>query len=43
MFAYIKFLCDNICLDRIIVLPDSDIAVIYLYQGVTNFTFLDGL
>ena len=43
MFAYIKFLYDNICLNRIIVSPDSDVAVISLYQGVTDFTFLDAL
>ena len=43
MFAYIKFLYDNICLNRIIVSPDSDVAVISLYQGVTNFAFLDVL
>ena len=40
IFAYIKLLYDNICLNRIIVSPGSDIAVISLYQGVTNFTFL---
>ena len=43
MFAYIKFLHDKICLDRIIVSPESDVDVISLYQGVTNFTFLDVL
>ena len=43
MFAYIKFLYDDICLNRIIVLPDSDVAVISLYQGVNNFRFLDAL
>ena len=32
------------CLNRIIVSPDSNVAVISsLYQGVTNFTFLDAL
>ena len=25
----------------IIVLPDTDVAVIFLYQSVTNLTFLD--
>ena len=35
MFAYIKSL-DNICLNRIIVSPDSDVAVISLYQGVSH-------
>ena len=43
MFAYIKFFHDSICLNRIIVSPDSDVAVVSLYQGVTNFTFLDAL
>ena len=44
MVAHIKFLCDNICLNKvIIVLPDSDAAVISLYQSVTNLTFLDAL
>ena len=43
MFAYIKFLYDNICLNRIIVSPNSDVAVISLYQSLTNFTFLDAL
>ena len=43
MFAHIKFIYDDICLNRIIVLPDSDVAVISLYQGVTNFRFLDAL
>ena len=42
MFAYIKFLYD-ICLNRTIVSPDSDVGVISLYQGVTNFTFFDAL
>ena len=43
MFAtYIKFLCDNIRLDRvIIVLLHTDVVVISLYQSVTNLTFLD--
>ena len=32
MFAYIKFLCDNIRLNRIIILsPDTDVTVISLY------------
>ena len=43
MSAHIKFLFDNICLNRIIVSPDSDVAVMSLYQRVTNFTFLDAL
>ena len=44
MIAYIKFLSDNIRLNRvIIVLPESDVAVISLYQSVTNLTFLDAL
>ena len=40
MFAYIKFLYDNICLNclnRITLSPDSDIAVISLYQSVSNW------
>ena len=42
MFAYIKFLCDNIRLSRVaIVSPDTDVAVISLYESVTNLTFLD--
>ena len=44
MVAYIKFLCDNTRLKRaIIVSPDSDVALISLYQSVTNLTFLDAL
>ena len=43
MFAYIKFLCDNICMTRIIVSPDSYVVVVSLNQGVTNLTFLDAL
>ena len=43
MFEYIKFLYDNICLNRIIVSPDSDVAVTSMYQSLTNFTFLDAL
>ena len=38
---------NNFCLKRvgrvIIVLPDSDVAVISLYRNVTNFTLLDAL
>ena len=34
MFAYIKFLYDNICLNRIIFSPDSDVTVISLYQSL---------
>ena len=41
MFAYIKFLF--VCLNRIVVSPDSDVAVISLYQGVIDFTLLDAL
>ena len=40
MFEYIKFLYDNICLNRIIVSPDSDVAGDIF---VTNFTYLDAL
>ena len=44
MFANIKFLCDNIRMNRVIIVSsDSDVAVISLYQSVTNFTFLDAL
>ena len=44
MFAYIKFLCDNIWMKRVItVSPDSVVAVISLYQSVTNLIFLDAL
>ena len=44
MFPYIKLLCDNIRVNRIIIVsPGSDVAVISLYQSVTNLTFLDGL
>ena len=44
IFAFIKFFCDNIRLNRVItVLSDSDVAVIFLYQSVTNLTFLDAL
>ena len=43
MFAYIKFFCNNICLDRSLYSPVSDVAVIFFHQGVVNFTFLDAL
>ena len=44
MFAYIKFLCDNIRLDRVIIVsPDSDAAVMSLYQSVTNHIFFDAI
>ena len=44
MFAYIKLFCDNIRLNRVIIVsPDSDVAVISLYQNITNLTFLDAL
>ena len=44
MVVYIKSLCDNICLNRVIfVSPDGDVAVISLYQSVTNLTFLNAL
>ena len=37
-----KFLCDNTHLSRVtIVSPDTDVAVISLYESVTNVTFLD--
>ena len=44
MFPYIKLLCDNISVNRVIIVsPGSDVALICLYQSVTNLTFLDGL
>ena len=44
MFAYIKFLCDNIRLSKVTtVSPDTDVAVISLYESVTNLTFLDAI
>ena len=40
MFAYIKFLCDDIRLSRVtIVSTDTDVAVIY--KSVTTLTFLN--
>ena len=41
MFACIKFLF--LCLNRIVVSADSNVTVISLYQGVTDFTLLDVL
>ena len=41
MFAYIKFLF--VCLNRIVVSADSNVTVISLYQGVTDFTLLNAL
>ena len=36
MFAYTKFLCDNIRLRKVtIVSPDTDVAVISLYENAT--------
>ena len=44
IFAYIKFLCDNIRMNRVItVSPNSVVAVISLYQSVTKLIFLDAL
>ena len=44
MFAYIKFLCDNIRLSRVtIVSPDTGVAVMSLYESVTNLTFLEAI
>ena len=44
MFAFIKFLCDNIRLNRVaIASPDTSVAVISLYESVTNLTFLDAM
>ena len=32
MFVYIKFVCHNICLDRVIIVsPDTDVAAMSLY------------
>ena len=42
MFAYIKFLCDTTNLKQVIIeSPDTDVAVISLYQFVTNLASLD--
>ena len=44
MVTYIKFLCDNIRLSTVtIVSPDTDVAVISLYESVTKLTFLDAI
>ena len=44
MFAYIKFLCDNICLNRVaVVSPYTGFAVISLFESVTNLTFFDAI
>ena len=43
IIVYIRLLYDNTCLNKIIVSPDCDAALIFLYQGVINFTFLDAL
>ena len=44
MISYIKFLFDNIRVNRIIIVsPDSDVAVLPLYKNVTKITFLDAL
>ena len=44
MCAYIKFLCDNICANRVIIVsPGNDVAVISLFQCVANLIFLDAL
>ena len=41
MFAYTQFLRDNLRLSRVTnVSPDTDVAVISLYESVTNLTFL---
>ena len=38
MFAYIKLFCDNICLNRVIILlPDTGIVIISIYQSVLTF------
>ena len=41
MFAYIKFLCDNIRLSRVTIVSRTLIAMISLYESVTNLTFSD--
>ena len=44
IFAYIEFFGDNICLSSVtIVSLDTDVAVISLYESVTNLTFLDAI
>ena len=44
MFAHVKFLGDKIRVNRVIIVwPDSYVAVISLYQSVTNLLILDAL
>ena len=44
MFAYIKFLCDNIRRNRVIIVsPDSNVAVISFDQSAINLAFLNAL
>ena len=43
MFAYIKFLCDNIHLNSHFFHQTLMVAVISLYQSVTNLILLDAL
>ena len=44
MFAYIKFLCHNIHLNRVIIVSsDTDVAAVSLYQSVSNLTFIDAI
>ena len=44
MFAYTKFLFDNIRLSRVtIVSPDTDVKVMSLYESLDNLTFLDAI
>ena len=43
-FRNIKFLCDNIRLNRVIIIsPDTDVAVIFLHQSVTSRIILDAI
>ena len=44
MFSYVKFLCDTAHLKQVIIdSPDTDVAVISLYQYATNLTSLDSM
>ena len=37
IFGYIKFLCDNMRLNKVIIVsPDTNVAVVSLCQSVTN-------
>ena len=42
MFACIKFFCDNICLNKVIIIsPDTGVFVKSLYESVMNLNFLN--